>query len=181
MDTINLGTEEDKKEIKVGTNLEPSVKERLIQLWHDYVEIFAWSYEDMPGLDTNIVVHRLPIREDCPPVKQKVCRMRPDMLEKIKAEVMKQFNTGFLAFTSYPQWVANVVLVPKKDRKVRMCMDYRYLNRESPKDNFSLPHIDILVENMAQHKVFSFMDGFYGYHHIKMAPEDLEKITFITH
>ena len=102
LDTINLGTEEDKKEIKVGANLEPSVKERLIQLLHDYVEIFAWSYEDMPGLDTDIVIHRLPIREDCPPVKQKVCRMRPDMSEKIKANVMKQFNAGFLAVTSYP-------------------------------------------------------------------------------
>ena len=58
LDTINLGTEEDKKEIKVGANLEPSVKEPLIRLLHDYVEIVAWSYEDMSGLDTDIVVHR---------------------------------------------------------------------------------------------------------------------------
>ena len=71
MDTINLGTEEDKKDVKVGVNLEPSFKERLIQLLHDYVEIFALSYEDMPRLDTDIVVHHLPTREDCPPVKQK--------------------------------------------------------------------------------------------------------------
>ena len=86
----------------MGANLEPSVKECLIQLLNEYVEIFAWSYEDMPGLDTDIVVHRLPTREDCPPVKQKVRCMRPDMSEKIKAEVMKQFNVGFLAVTSYP-------------------------------------------------------------------------------
>ena len=82
LETINLGTEEDRKEVKVGASLEPSVKERLIQLLNEYVEIFAWSYEDMPGLDTDIVVHRLPTREDYPPVKQKVCRMRPDMSEK---------------------------------------------------------------------------------------------------
>ena len=55
----------------MGANLEPSVKERLVQLLNEYVEIFAWSYEDMPGLDTDIVVHRLPTREDCPPIKQK--------------------------------------------------------------------------------------------------------------
>ena len=66
MDTINLGTEEDKREVKVGTNLESSVKERLIQLLHEYVEVFAWSYEDMPRLDVDIVVHRLPTKEDCP-------------------------------------------------------------------------------------------------------------------
>ena len=65
VETVNLGTEEDKKEVKVGANLEPSVKEGLIQL----LKVFAWLYEDMLGLDTDIVVLRLPTREDCPPVK----------------------------------------------------------------------------------------------------------------
>ena len=69
---------------------------------HYYVQIFSWSYEDMPGLDTDIVVHRMLTKEDGPPVKQKVRRMRPEMSEKIKAEVMKPFNIGFLAITSYP-------------------------------------------------------------------------------
>ena len=55
--------------MRVDANLELSVKERLVQLLNEYVEIFAWSYEDMPGLDTDIVVHRFPIREDCPPIK----------------------------------------------------------------------------------------------------------------
>src|SRR4051812_9732255 len=97
--------------------------------------------------------------EGCHPIKQKVRRMSPEMSEKIKAEVMKQFNASFLAFTSYPQWDANVVLVPKKDGKVRMCVDYQDLNRASPKDEFPLPHIDVLVDHTAHHKVFSFMDG----------------------
>ena len=121
---------------------------------NEYVEIFAWSYEDMPGLDTDIVVHRLPTREDCPSIKQKVRRMRPDMSEKIKAEVMKQFDADFLAVTSYTQWVANVVPMPKKDGKVRMCVDYKDLNRVSPKDDFPLPHIDVLVDNTAKFKNF---------------------------
>ena len=56
VETINLGTETDRKEVKIGANLELSVKQRLTQMLHDYVEIFAWSYEDMPGLDTDIVV-----------------------------------------------------------------------------------------------------------------------------
>ena len=53
-------------------------------------------------------------------------------------------------------------MVPKKDDKVRMCVDYRDLNRASPKFDFSLPHIDVLVDNTVQHKVFSFMDGVIG-------------------
>ena len=88
--------------------MESSVKSRLVQMLRNYMEVFAWSYEDMPGLDTDIVVHRLPTKEDCPPVKQKVRRMRPEMSEKIKAEVMKQFDAGFLAVTftlsGLPMW-----------------------------------------------------------------------------
>ena len=82
------------------------------------------------------------------------------MSEKIKVEVMKKFNIGFLVVTSYPQWVANVIPLPKKDDKVHMCVDYRDLNRVSPKDDFPHPYIDVLVDKTAQHKVFSFMDGF---------------------
>ena len=64
VETVNLGTETDRKEVKIGANLELSVKQRLIQMLHDYVEIFSWSYEDMPGLDTDIVVHHLPTKEE---------------------------------------------------------------------------------------------------------------------
>ena len=69
VESVNLGTETDKKGVKVGANLEASVKQRLIQMLHDYVEIFAWSYEDMHGLDTDIVLHRLPTKEEFPLVK----------------------------------------------------------------------------------------------------------------
>ena len=61
-----------------------------------------------------------------------------------------------------------------------MCVDYLDLNRASPKDNFPLPHIDVLVDNTANFALFSFMDGFLGYNQIKMALEDMEKMTFVT-
>ena len=61
-----------------------------------------------------------------------------------------------------------------------MYVYYRDLNRSSPKDDFPLTHIDVLVDNTAQYKVFSFMDGFSGYNQIKMSPEDMEKTNFIT-
>ena len=69
VETVNLGTEIDRKEVKIGVNVEVKIKQWLIQMLHNYVEIFARSYEDMPGLDTDIVVHRLPTKEDCPLVK----------------------------------------------------------------------------------------------------------------
>ncbi|KAE8716079.1 hypothetical protein F3Y22_tig00110156pilonHSYRG00339 [Hibiscus syriacus] len=156
---LNLGTDEDKREVKIGTTLSVGGRQDLIELLQEYKDVFAWSYEDMPGLDTELVVHKLPIKPECKPVQQKLRRMRPEMLLKIKEEVKKQFDAGFLKVAKYPEWVANIVPVPKKDGKVRMFVDYRDLNRASPKDNFPLPHIDTLVDNTAGNSLFSFMDG----------------------
>ncbi|KAI5396120.1 hypothetical protein KIW84_062354 [Lathyrus oleraceus] len=89
IETVNIGTEGDKKEIKIGASLQAKVKEQLISLLREYVDIFAWSYQDMPGLDTDIFVHRLPLNKDLPPVKQKLRRTHPDMAMKIKEEVQK--------------------------------------------------------------------------------------------
>ena len=75
------------------------------------------------------------------------------MLLKIKKAVKKQLDAGFLEVSKYPQWVANIVPVPKKDGKVQMCVDYQDLNRTSPKDNFPLPHINTLVDNTAKHSL----------------------------
>ena len=114
----------------------------------------------MPGLDTDIVQHFLPLKPECVPMKQKLRRTHIDMAVKIKEEVHKQIDSGILVTSTYPQWVANIVLMPKKDGKVRMCMDYRDLNKASSKDDFPLPHIDMLVDNTTNFNVFSFMDGF---------------------
>ena len=99
---------------------------------------------------------------------------------KIKEEVQKQIDVGFLVTYEYPQWVANIVPDPKNNGKVRMYVDYRYLNKASLKDGFPLSHIDMLVDNTIKFHVSSFMDGFSDYNQIKMGPEDVEKTTFIT-
>ncbi|WRX18297.1 Integrase [Theobroma cacao] len=117
---INLGNGEEKKEIKIGTSLSSNERQKLEELLCEYVDVFAWSYQDMPDLNTDIVVHKLPLRPDCKPIKQKLRRMKLKMLLKIKEEVKKQFDTGFLEVAKYPEWVANIVLVPKNDGKIKM-------------------------------------------------------------
>ncbi|WKA06492.1 hypothetical protein VitviT2T_024388 [Vitis vinifera] len=79
----------------------------------------------------------------------------------------------------YPKWLANVVPIPKKDGKVRVCVDFKDLNKANLKDDFPLPHIDLLVNSIASHLMLSFMDGFFEYNQILMALEDMEKTTFI--
>ena len=80
----------------------------------------------------------------------------------------------------YPEWLANVVPTPKKDGKVRVCVNFWDLNKASPKDDFPLPHIDMLVDSTIGHSMLSFMDGFFRCNQILMALEDMEKTSFIT-
>lgn len=89
MDVINLGSKTDKKEVKVGASLAEHAHSKLVELLREYVDIFAWSYQDMPGLHISIVEHHLSLKPECPPVKQKLRRTRPDMELKIKEEVKK--------------------------------------------------------------------------------------------
>ena len=93
---------------------------------------------------------------------------------------MKQLKVGFIKPMHQAEWIANLVPIPKKYGKVRMCVDFRDLNKAWPKDDFPLPHIDVLVNNTTGSALMSFMDGFSRYNQIKMATKDMTKITFTT-
>ena len=177
---IDFGVPDQPKEIRIGSSLSHDERSRLIDLLRSYLDVFAWSYEDMPGLDPTVVQHHLPILPHARLVKQKLRRLHPRWSLQVKEEIQKQLSVGFLSVVEYPEWLANVVPVPKKDGKVRVCVDFRDLNKASPKDDFPLPHIDMLVDSTAGHPMLSFMDGFSGYNQILMAPEDMEKTSFIT-
>ena len=105
----------------------------------------------------------------------------PDRQKAIDAEIDKLLDADLIYEVSYPDWVANVVLVKKANDKWRMCVDYTDLNAACPKDPYPLPSIDQLIDATAGHLMLSFMDAFSGYNQIKMAPEDCEKTAFITH
>ena len=114
------------------------------------------------------------------PVKQKLRCIITEWLLKIKEEVTKQLKVRLIKPVHQAECIANVVPVPKKDGKVRMCVDFRDLNKACPKDDFLLPHIDDLVDNTTGSALMSFMDCFSGYNQIKMASRDMTKTTFTT-
>ena len=104
------------------------MKDELITLLKEFKELFSWSYQDMPGLDIEIVVHIILVKPECPPMQQAFQRRKFETILKIKEEVKKQLNIGILTTIAYSDWVSYIVPVPKKDGKVRMCVDYRDLN-----------------------------------------------------
>jgi len=134
----------------------------------------------MTGIDPAIAVHRLQVDPDHPPVKQKRRKIAPERNRAVNEEIQKLLDIGSVREVHYPDWLANVVVVRKKNGKWRVCIDFTDLNKACPKDSFPLPHIDMLVDATAGHELLSFMDAFSGYNQILMHPDDQEKTAFIT-
>ena len=104
--------------------------------------------------------------------------MNPALKYIVKEELQKLLDAGFIYPISDSEWVSPLVLVPKKNGKLRICVDYRELNKATKKDHFPLPFIDQLLDGLARNKLFSFLDGFNGYTQIQICLEDQDKTTF---
>ena len=109
-------------------------------------------------------------------IQQKVRRFHPNRQKVIRDEVEKLLEAGFIKEVEYLKWLVNVVVVPKKGGKWRVCVDYTNLNNTCPKDSFPLPRIDQIVDATFGHEMLSFLDAFSRYHQIPMALEDEEKL-----
>ena len=134
----------------------------------------------MPGIDPSIIVHRLNVKPNSSPVRQKKQVFAQERDKVVAEEVRKLLEADFIREVYYPDWLANVVMVRKNNGKWRMCIDFTDLNRACPKDSYPLPRIDTLVDSTARHELLSFMDAFSSYNQIKMKEEDQEKTSFVT-
>jgi hypothetical protein len=107
----------------------------------------------MPGIDPDIISHRLNIDPTARPVKQKKRNFAPERNKAIAEEVDKLMDANFIREVHYPDWLANVVMVKKSTGKWRMCVDFTDLNKACPKDSFPLPRIDLLVDSTSGHNL----------------------------
>jgi hypothetical protein len=156
------------------------VKEDLVEFLKHNSDVFAWSHEDMPGIDPSVIVHKLNVDQNHRPVKQRRRTFAAERNQAVAEEVEKLLKARFIREVDYPEWLANVVLVKKSNGKWRMCVDFTDLNKACPKDSFPLPRIDLLVDSTSGHELLSFMDAFSGYNQIYMEEADQEKTAFIT-
>jgi hypothetical protein len=135
----------------------------------------------MPGVPRELAEHKLKVYPQARLIRQKLRRFTPDKREAIRAELAHLVAAGFIREVLHPEWLANPVLVLKKNKvDWRMCVDYTDLNKHYLKDPFGLPKIDQVVDSTACYSMLSFLDCYLGYHQISLAKEDEEKTTFIT-
>lgn len=132
----------------------------------------------MKGIDPQLCTHHIYIEKDAQPIQQPQRRLNPHLRDIVKEELQKLLDVYFIYPILDSRWVSPLVIVPNKNGKWRICVDYRELNKATQKDHFPLPFIDQVLDTLEGNKFFSFLDGFSGYNQIQIAPEDQDKTTF---
>ncbi|KAK1565186.1 hypothetical protein Q3G72_020691 [Acer saccharum] len=179
-ESVVLDEKERDRTVKIGVRLSEQVKMEIANLLKEYKGIFAWSHKDMPGISTSVISHYLAIDEKSKPMVQKRRSFNSERSATIREEVSKLLAAGSIREVKYLEWVANVILMKKKNNQWRMRVDFTDLNKACPKDSFSLSRIDQLVKPTAGRELLGFMDAYSGYNQIKMHKPDEDKTAFTT-
>jgi len=155
--SIMLDDDKPERTTHVGTKLDPVLKQELVSFLRQRKHVFAWSHEDMPGTNPNFLCHELNVNKEIKPVKQRRRVFNPEKNQATQEEVKKLQKAAFINEVKYPDWLANVVMVKKKNNKWRMCIDFTDLNKACPKDHFPLSRIDQLVDATSGHELVLWM------------------------
>ncbi|XP_071142173.1 uncharacterized protein [Mytilus edulis] len=148
--------------------------ERGKELIHRYQDIFFKGDDDIGH--TSAVRHRIDLIDNVP-FKQRHRRIPPSMLEEVRNHLQQLLSAGVIR-RSHSPWSSNVVLVRKKDGKLRMCVDYRQLNLKTIKDLYALPRIEEILDSLGGNTYFTVLDMKSGYHQVEIEEEHKQRTAF---
>ncbi|KAL0355715.1 UNVERIFIED_CONTAM: Pro-Pol polyprotein [Sesamum radiatum] len=177
---IELVPGDSEKITRIGSQIDEILREEVIKCLKRNMDVFAWTPQDLEGINPEVISHHLNIDPRVKLVKQKKRHFGPEKDKFIQAEIDKLVAAGHVEEIQFPEWLSNVLLVPKPGGKWRMCIDFRDLHKACPKDFYLLPRIDQLVDSTSECELLSMMDASQGYHQIMLAPEDRKRVSFIT-
>jgi hypothetical protein len=166
--------------IMIGTEVSKEEEDRLLEFLRHNQDVFAWSKSELIEVHRSVMEHAL---NTDPKVMLKLQQQRPmsdDRIKSAEAEVQKLLDARIIREVQYPIWVANVVMVPKKNGNMCMCINFTELNKACPKDPYPLPRIDIIIDQAADCEMLILLDCFSGYHQVWMRWEDEAKTGFTT-
>ena len=134
--------DDDEKYFQVGVQLPTREKEEPVAFLRKNVDVFAWSAYEAPRVDPNFICHHLNVNPSITSKKQPPRRSSKEHFDAVKEEVMKLKRVGAIKEAFYLEWLANMMVVNKKNGKWQVCVDFTDLNEVYPKDPFPIPRID---------------------------------------
>jgi hypothetical protein len=135
------------QKVLLGSQLSEEQEKTLIRYLFNNKDVFAWSANDLCGVNKDVIKHSLNVDPSFRPRKQKLQKMSDDKAEGARNEVKRLLSAGVIREVKYPEWLANTVMVKKANGKWRMCIDFTNLNKACPKDEFPLPKMPEGLKN----------------------------------
>nr|GFA53212.1 reverse transcriptase domain-containing protein [Tanacetum cinerariifolium] len=139
---VAIYSEHPKQTVAIGSTLTEEGRKKLCGLLRCHLDVFAWKPSDMTGVPRHIAEHRLNVREECLPARQKKRGQAPERNKAISKEVRKLVEAGIMKEVHYHSWLSKPVMVKNQDDSWTMCVDFKDLNKAYPKDGYPLPEID---------------------------------------
>jgi hypothetical protein len=106
--------------------------------------------------------------------------LNPNYARVVKQDIEKLLVVRFIQLIEEVTWLSPIVVVLKKNGKLKICVDFRKLNKATQKYIYPLPFFNEVVNTIIGYEVYSFLEGYSRYHHISISPEDRYKTTFVT-
>jgi hypothetical protein len=128
--------------VHLGASCSPEEIVTYTSMFKEFRDIFAWSYEEMSGIDPAIIVHEIKTYPGAKPVQQRLHPVHPRKATAIKLEVEKLLKVIFIYPVALTEWVSNPVPIDKKGGSIHVCVDYWDINKACPKENFPTPFVD---------------------------------------
>ena len=116
------------RQMKIGSKLEEKEVREYSELVDEFSDTFAWSYEELKGIPREMMEHRILLIPGAKLIRQKERKMNPQLQLLVTAELERLLKTGFIKLVEITDWVSPMVLVKKKNEKLKVCVDYRKLN-----------------------------------------------------
>lgn len=180
VEDCDLGTQHDPKMVKLSATLSIDDRGKYVQLLKEFRDVFAWRYEDLKEYDTSIIQHVIPIHKNEKPFRQKLRRINPRLLLLIEKEVRRLCDAKIIVPLRFSNWLDNIVPARKKSEEIRLCIDFRNLNKVSLKDNYLLPKMDHVLHKVVGAERLLMLDGFSGYNQVVVHCDDQDKTSFTT-
>jgi hypothetical protein len=129
--------------VNLGKTISKEERKAYLKLFRQYQDVFAWSYRDLKTYDTRIIQHTIPLKPEVKPFQQKLRKYHPSLEPLMYQELKKLLDAKIIFQVRHSTWVENLVPVRKKSGEIRLCVDFRNLNRASEKDNYPVPPMEI--------------------------------------
>ena len=178
---VNIAKDGQQKMVRIGDYWSEQQTIEIVVLLKDYQDFFARDYKDLKGLVEEMGEIKIDLLLEATPIKKKPYKLAHKYKEIVKTKIDNMLTAKIIYPFNQSEWQIPMVVQPKKNdpKKLRVCVNYRWLNKATKIDPFPTPFADEILDEVVEHECYSFTDVFLGYNGVPISKDYQNKTTFV--